>query len=121
MNLTKYQQILKTNVVQSVMPVKRGWLLQQDNDPQLTSKSIMNYFKKHKLLERPTQSTDLNIIENLWEAFKHMLCVQESLKISENLKWFKGERFLQAMSAKSRVVVLKNVDMLQSLLKRLMT
>lgn len=78
------------------MTVRRGWLLQQDNDPKQTSKSIRKYFKKHNILEQPTQSTDLNITENQWEALKHMLCVQKSPTLSENLKWFTSFlRYLQ--------------------------
>lgn len=55
---------------------KSAWLLQLDSDPEQTSKSTINYFKKHKLRfsEQLSQSTDLNVIENLWVDLKLAVC-----------------------------------------------
>lgn len=60
MDSTKYKQILKTNVTLSIkkLKLKREWFLQQDNNPEQTLKSIVDYLKRHKLklLEWPSQS-----------------------------------------------------------------
>ena len=53
--------------------LKRGWVFQQDNDPNHTSKSTMKYFleRQMKVLEWAPRSPDLNIIENLWRDPKY--------------------------------------------------
>ena len=69
MTQDNYVDILKQHLKESVRKLKLGrkWVFQMDNDPMHTSKVVAKWLKdnKVKLLEWPSQSPDLNPIENL--------------------------------------------------------
>ena len=67
MNGAMYQEILGDNLLSSVRALKigGGWVFHHENDPKHTAKATKEWLKKKniKVLEWPSQSSDLNPIK----------------------------------------------------------
>ena len=62
-----YTKILEKHVPEMKSMLKGKWWLQQDNDPKHTSQIAQNFLKSNvpEVLDWPSNSPDLNLIENL--------------------------------------------------------
>jgi len=76
MDQVQYREIMeKVMLPHARQNMPRGWVLQQDNDPKHTAKSVKKWFTDNKLrvMEWPPQSPDLNPIESLWGEVEQKL------------------------------------------------
>ncbi len=63
----------------------RGWVFQHDNDPKHTTKATKEWLKKKhiKVLEWPSQSPNLNPIDNLWRELKFRVAKRQPRNLND--------------------------------------
>ncbi|KAL4501554.1 hypothetical protein ABPG72_018605 [Tetrahymena utriculariae] len=71
----KYLEIIKERVSNKRKPLFSKAIFQQDNAPCHSAKIVKEYFQETKiqLLEWPSKSPDLNVIEQVWSFVKDKL------------------------------------------------
>ncbi|CAB1458212.1 unnamed protein product [Pleuronectes platessa] len=87
MDGAKYREILEENLMQSAKDLRLGrrFIFQQDNDPKHTARATKEWFglKNVNVLKWPSQSPDLNPIENLWQDLKIAVHRQSPSNLTE--------------------------------------
>ncbi|CAJ0947548.1 unnamed protein product [Ranitomeya imitator] len=107
--------ILEENLLESTKDLRLGlrFVLQQDNDPKHKAKSTMEWFtnKRIQVREWPSQSPDLNPIENLWKELKTAVHKRSPSNLTE-LELFAEEEW-------TRISVSRCTKLIETYLKRL--
>jgi transposase len=116
MRKENYVDVLKQHLKTVVRKLKLGrkWVFQMETDAKRTSKVVAKWLKnkKVKLLEWPSQSPDLNPIEDLWAELKrcvrpwrptnltqlHQLCQEEWAKIPPSYCGMLVEGYLKRLT-----------------------
>lgn len=108
MNSVQYQEILAENVMESITNLRLGrrWTFQQANHPKHTSKSTKAWLKEKgwNILEWPSQSPDLNPIENLWWDLKKAVAARKPKNVTE-LEAFAHEEWAKIPVGRCKTLV----------------
>jgi transposase len=117
-----YVEILEKYIPEVNRMLKGRWRLQQDNDPKHTSRIAKEFLSNNvpEVTDWPSNSPDLNPIENLWAIVKRNVELRKPKNLSE-LESFLGEEWekipnsllinlVNSMSRRCNDVIEKNGD-----------
>ena len=85
LDTNQYIEILLFSLSEMNKIMKNSVILQFDNDPKHRSLKAFEFYKKNniEIIDWPSNSPDLNSIEDIWLKMKNKLCRQEFERISK--------------------------------------
>jgi len=110
MNGEFYVEILRQHYPEIRRMLGRRWRFQQDNDPKHTSRVAQKFLDETfpEVMEWPSNSPDLNPIENLWSIVKHNVEKRMPSNISELRQYLADE--WQKIPSTTLVNLVKSMD-----------
>ena len=115
-----YISILEKNVKESAerLQLINNWKFQQDNDPKHTAKIVKKWFRENNVdvLEWPSQSPDLNPIENLWRELKSRVMARKPTNLTQ-LEAFAKEEWAKIPQTTCRKLVDTYKNRLEAVIK----
>ena len=107
--------IYKTNLLSSTRKLfgadDHSWILQEDNDPKYRSKKARKWRDDHQVcrISWPSQSPDLNPMENVWAVLKANVSNYKPTSAKELIRIIKKEwKKLDIIFAQNLVTSMKN-------------
>jgi transposase len=94
-NMTRavYVEIVRDHLPEIRRMLRGNWRLQQDNDPKHTSRVAKEFLQENvpTVMDWPSNSPDLNPIENLWSVLKRNVELRQPRNIGELESFMKEE------------------------------